>query len=356
MAKPVRGATRLQAAQPKAVDQSTPAYARYQERGRLAQYLAHHKASITDALLRLVHTPLASLITIICVALSLFLPALAFLLTQGIDRALESVNIEPTVSAYYLQESGRKSVNSYEGHVKSRAVGVAALAGVRGTRIVSPQQALRALQASQGEGSDTADSLQNLVAALGQNPLPWRLDVELTPGISDASLRAVQSYLLDDRKLFKLQYDQLWRDRLQAVREGLSRIATLLAGLFSLGIIAMFSAALRALILDRHKEVRLLRLIGATKARIRRPFLYAGALLGALSAIFVLIALSAIDVFAIKHFEQLLATYTLAGKTLSLAFLPLGFRFSLVITVLSISAGILAAWIVCEPFLREPEE
>ena len=358
--KSVRGATRVQPArQTEQLRDShednpkTASYAKFTERSRLEQYVSHHYQSLVDAGKRLVSKPLASLITVICVAFSLFLPSLAFLLASSLDALLAEVDVEPTLSAYY--QAGPAVKGDLSNHIRSLSDQVSALDSVRSTRIVSPDEALAGMRSARADAKSD-DGLGLLVDALGENPLPWRLDIELSPSVSNEQLSQLRALVLNDRSVSQVVYDQVWRERLLLIKAGLTRLGWLFAAFFSLGMVAMFSAALRALIQSRHDEIRLLRLIGATPARIRRPFLYAGALLGLLASVLVIVTLMLVDGLAISQFEAFLASYQLSGDTLNREFLPISAVFVLLLILIAVLGGVIAAMLVARGFLNEPED
>jgi cell division transport system permease protein len=79
--------------------------------------------------------------------------------------------------------------------------------------------------------------------------------------------------------------DSVWAARLQAILRIGQYLVSLLTVLFGLALMAIASNAIRAQILARRDEIEVSRLIGATDRFIRRPFLYYGALQGALGAL-----------------------------------------------------------------------
>jgi cell division transport system permease protein len=153
-----------------------------------------------------------------------------------------------------------------------------------------------------------SEGLREILAALGSNPLPDAIVAELAPGDPAAAERLAGEL----RKLpgvAIVQLDALWLRRLDAaLRLGAVAVA-ILAALLGVGMIAVTFNTIRQQILTQQAEIEVSRLIGATDAFVRRPFLYQGtvmALAGGLVALgIVAAALYALDAEA----RRLAATY-----------------------------------------------
>ena len=353
-----QGATRVQGQNAQSVDGAKHVVAGhtvFQTEPAFKRYLKHHRESAVDALRRLARAPFVSCITTVCVALSLFLPCLAILLSASLQRALLEVKVEPTLSAYYQGSLDQPSLERIADSARK------AFPVIQSASLTSPDQGLKALQA-QGAAQDAAQDAKSgdqyavLIDALGRNPLPWRVDFELARALSDGELAGLRHHLRGNSRLIKTHYDLLWRERLQNLRKGLSNLAIVLGVIFAIGTLAMFAAALRSLVQERHEEVRVLRLIGASQSYIRRPFLYAGGILGLISVAQVLLALLIVDGLALGYFEELLSSYQLEeGSSFELALLALSPRFALLLSAAGLIAGTTAAAIVVQRYLALPE-
>ena len=144
------------------------------------------------------------------------------------------------------------------------------------------EQALKELQAIEG--------LAEVVAALNSNPLPDAF--VLRPKSADAAaLDALAGGLRGLPAVAVVQVDSAWARRLGALA-GTARLAiALLAALLAFGLVAITFNTIRLQILTQRAEIEIAKLIGATDAFIRRPFLYLGCLqglTGGLVALFIL--------------------------------------------------------------------
>jgi cell division transport system permease protein len=78
-----------------------------------------------------------------------------------------------------------------------------------------------------------------------------------------------------------VQLDSAWVRRLDALLRLGRMILSLLAVLFSVGLVAISFNSIRPQLLTQRAEIELSRLLGATDTFIRRPFYYHGCLQGA---------------------------------------------------------------------------
>jgi len=91
-----------------------------------------------------------------------------------------------------------------------------------------------------------------------------------------AALESLRDELKTWQRFEHVQLDSAWVNKLEALL-GFGRLAVLiLAALLSFALIAITFNTIRLQILTRREEIEVAKLIGATDAFIRRPFLYFG--------------------------------------------------------------------------------
>ncbi|HHH39506.1 MAG TPA: ABC transporter permease [Sedimenticola sp.] len=144
---------------------------------------------------------------------------------------------------------------------------LAARPGVATVRLITREQALAEFRRLSG----FAGALENL----GENPLPPVLVVTAT----DASPPQAQRLLSELEQLDAVEFAQLdlqWLLRFQAITEIARRAILVLAALLGAAVLLVVVNTIRLEIQNRHREIGITRLVGATDAFIRRPFLYLG--------------------------------------------------------------------------------
>ncbi len=116
----------------------------------------------------------------------------------------------------------------------------------------------------------------------------------------------------------------------------------MLAVLFGLGAVLITATSVRLAIEARLEEIRVLKLVGATDAQMRRPFLYFGLVYGLGGALVAAMLISLCLLVIEAPLSDLLGSY---GQELELAGFNLAFLGVLfaVAAVLGVSGALLAA-------------
>jgi cell division transport system permease protein len=212
--------------------------------------------------------PFSTLAGVVLVAMALALPGSAFMLAQTLGPALGRL---PTaeVTAYVAAGTGPSELKSLSARLET-------IEGVARVRLISREQAWADLQRRAREGQSFAD--------VRPNPLPDAVVVEFAPGAHPAIISAAVAAMSKQPRVELVQAETEWYRRLmlllQAVRDLMIPVAiivSLLVLVVTLGLVR------RSAIIDT-AELRLLDQIGAEEDFIRRPFVYAGAVLLGLAA------------------------------------------------------------------------
>jgi len=232
-------------------------------------WLRHHLQSATAALRRLGRAPLALALNVAPVGIALALPLGGYLVLENLGALAERAGAEPQLSVFLAKDAGTAEIDQV-------AAAIRRAPGIRSVRFVPRDEALRALQQSEGIG--------DVVASLKTNPLPDAFVVDLVPGATDAAER-LAGELRGMSKVQRVQYDAAWARRVAGMLR-LGRLAVgLLGAMLAVGLVGVTFNAVRLQILTRRDEIEVAGLVGATVATIRRPFLYQGAVLGLLGGL-----------------------------------------------------------------------
>lgn len=240
-------------------------------RGRINAYLTHHLWVLVSSLGQLWRTPFATLMTAAVIGIALALPAGLYVLLGNLQQLATGWEGTAQVSLFMREDVGEPEIQALA-HKLGRWEGVAEV------RYISRAQALAEFRELSGFGAalDTLD----------ENPLPAVL--VLRPTLADADPAHMQRLLTRLRALPAVELAQLdmdWIRRLNAIIELGQRGVLLLGALLSLAILLVVGNTIRLTILARRREIVVSKLIGATNAFIRRPFLYTGLWYGLLGAL-----------------------------------------------------------------------
>ena len=208
--------------------------------------------------------PLATLFTALVIGIALSLPAGLYTLIDNLSVLGSHISSSPQISIFLTLDAQSTDVARIQNKLKNHAA-------VRKVRFVSRADALRNLEASAGL-NDVAKSLQ-------QNPLPDAFVIEPATG-EPAALDKLRSAAEKWPKVAHVQLDSAWARRLAAFTELGQQAALMLAALLGCALIAVTGNTIRLQILTQREEIEVSKLIGATSAFIRRPFLHFGILQG----------------------------------------------------------------------------
>ncbi|MCB1601287.1 MAG: permease-like cell division protein FtsX [Lysobacterales bacterium] len=293
-----------------------------------------HVEGLRAGLMRLLRDPFGQLLTLGVIAVALVLPALGFLALDQVDRAAVS-----------WRPSGDLTVFLAAGEPVERALELAdALDGrpeVAETEVRSSDDALTELR----EMSDFAEAL----GALDANPMPALVIVRLTAaGVS--RLEDFKSELATRPEVDWVQVDRRWLERLEALLELARRAILLGAAILAVAVLLVVGNTIRLEISLKREEILILKLLGASDAHVRRPFLYIGIWYGVVGGLLAL-ALVQAGLLAVQPAVDQLALSYGAGFSLQ----GPGLRGALLLVVYGAALGWLGAWLGSARHLREAE-
>ena len=232
-------------------------------------WLAGHGEAARFSLGRLYQGRLGSALTLSVIAIALAMPAALYLIVDnargvahGWDDAVQlSVFMQPGVDAESATTTARQ--------IEQRE-------DVRDVQVITPDDALAEFR--RWSGYDQATAL------LDQNPLPALIVVQPQSERPEAIERLADE-LADIERVDQVQLDREWLERFFALLDIGQRIILMLAVLLSLAVIVIAGNTIRLEIHNQRHEIEVMKLVGATDAFIRRPFLYTGLWYGFLGGV-----------------------------------------------------------------------
>jgi cell division transport system permease protein len=252
------------------VEAQTPARTERSHRRPLSSWREHHGWSAGTSLRRLAAKPVGSVLTIAVMALALALPLAFYMLLSNVESLGDALGRNQVINVFLKSDQVVSNATLLAKQVEQHD-------GVAKVTVKTPQQGMDELSKMQG----FSDSLH----ALDDNPLPYVLEVQPQDGLSaDAA-----SHLVDDLRGMQgvdmVQDSGTWRQRLDALLGVGNRAVLILAALFALAVLLVVGNTVRVDITSRAEEIGVLKLVGASRAFVRRPYLYAGIWYGLLSGI-----------------------------------------------------------------------
>jgi cell division transport system permease protein len=225
-----------------------------------------HMQALVGSFGRLVRTPIATLLTLLVIALALALPAALRLFVVNAQAATGNFANAVDVSVYLKTDVPLAKAQQLAEAAKERH-------DVAKVTLISADEGLEEFRRYSGFG--------DALAALKDNPLPSVLHIRPRPeNSSPAALDSLRHYLAAWPEVDLVQVDSEWVMRFNAILQVLSRLLLMAAGLLGVGVLAVIGNTVRLEITGRRAEIEVTKLVGGSNAFVRRPFLYAGVLYG----------------------------------------------------------------------------
>jgi cell division transport system permease protein len=125
----------------------------------------------------------------------------------------------------------------------------------------------------------------DLTTFLAENPLPASLEVKLR---SPSDYKTIADYLDKESVVSKVQNIEDTTTRLVSITGFLRTFGVLLLAVIGAIVLFIVINTIRLAVLGRAEEIEVMRLVGASDAFIRWPFVFEGALVGLLGAVITL--------------------------------------------------------------------
>ena len=130
---------------------------------------------------------------------------------------------------------------------------------------------------------------ESLLEGLGDNPLPASFQLKIREGYqSPEALKSLSAFLSRLEGVEDVQYGHEWIERISHAARIMKLLGIIIGSVLTLGSAMIVSNTIRLAVYARAGEIEIMRLVGATKAYIRAPFLVEGMLQGSLGALLAL--------------------------------------------------------------------
>ncbi|MDG1772970.1 MAG: permease-like cell division protein FtsX [Oceanicoccus sp.] len=229
---------------------------------KMNSYLAHHKLVARDSFMRLIDTLIPSIMTWLVIGIALALPSGLFVALENAESVSRGWDGAAQISLFVNKVVSEKDSRKLARKLRLRQ-------DIAEVDYISRTQALEEFQALSGYG----DVLEHL----DKNPLPAVIVVRpVEQEISAAATEALYKELKALPQIEQAIIDLEWVQRLYSMMELGKRMTLALAALLALGVLLVIGNTIRLAIESRRDEIVIVKLVGATNAFVRRPFLYTG--------------------------------------------------------------------------------
>jgi cell division transport system permease protein len=227
----------------------------------MAIWFTRHVSTSIGSLGRLSRQPFASLMIILVIAVTLAIPASLNLIVKNVHSVSSGWDNVLDFSIYL-----RRDVS------ESEAAGVASLiqqrADIESVELITASAALEEFKVQSGFGQ----ALDHLT----DNPLPHTLVVRPSTANTAQSMVLLQEELGNLPEADVVQVDTEWVQRFHAILDIVRQAIVIGASLLGTAIVIIIGNTIRLDIQNRREEIEVTKLLGASNAFVRRPFLWSG--------------------------------------------------------------------------------
>jgi cell division transport system permease protein len=243
----------------------------------VSNWLTRHAQNALGALGTLSRNPVGTALTITVIGIALALPAALGVLVQS-GRSLAGGWADVRDFSVYLSPGvGLERAEALARELRSKA-------DVESVRLIAADAAVAELSKDPG--------FAGALAALESNPLPHTLVVRPRAATGRAALEQLAADVGKAPDVDLVKVDLQWVERLNAALDFLRRLGLITGGLLIATVVIVVGNTIRLDIQNRSAEIEVAKLLGATDAFVRRPFLYLGlwyGILGGLVAMLILL-------------------------------------------------------------------
>ncbi|RBO86369.1 permease-like cell division protein FtsX [Marinomonas aquiplantarum] len=316
-----RGATR---ASVKASKHHWPTRSRF----NASLYFLQHKTTLKESFMRLLSYPLASVMTVMVIAIALSLPGGLYVVLKNVQTVTDQWERQSVITLYLFP-------NLEDTEALALSHQISAQPDVASVEYISKEEGLRYFERSSG--------YEQTLSSLSENPLPIVLRViprEAVDVTTLSSLQALRDELATKPEVEIAELDAQWLQRLANILSFGQRFSYALSVLLVIAVLLIVGNTIRVAVESRRDEVLVMKLVGATDAYIRRPFLYMGFWFGILGGVFASLCILVLSWWVSAPAERLIDLYQSDFQLQT-------FNADEIVLCLTISAfvGVFGAWI-----------
>ena len=258
-----------------------------------------------------------TLLISMCIGITLALPSILYVVLLNVETLVNDVKKESTLSVFVTPQLDDDTLKTIKTALQKNVA-------VKSFIFISKEDALKQLIAS--------DTKNNVLDTLENNPLPDAFLVQPND-LSTKSINVLKDSLAALKGVDEVMLDGDWLTRLNYLMVLGNKAMFILATLLGFALVAVIANTVRMQVLTQRDEIELSQLIGATRAFIRRPFLYIGALYGLFGGILAIVISLCVILFFNQTVKKIALNYHV---DFSLNLIP----FSMALSMLAISIGI----------------
>ena len=261
----------------------------------IRHYLESHRSALRQTVLNLKATPLVTLLSAALITVALSLPGILLTLLQNVQGVASKLEQPASISAYIAPHTSAAAIDKLSDEIS-------AMEGIAQVRIISAQDSLNYFKDQYG--------MEQSLALFDKNPFP--AVIEISAKSEHSRGMALDTLLFNVKRqdlIERVETNVIWLERMDALMTLIGTSVWLLAILFASAAILMISSMMLSEITRRLDEIKILRLLGATKIFIRRPFLYTAWAYGVIGGVGATLAIAVVGTLLHAKLQQLIMLY-----------------------------------------------
>lgn len=303
---------------------------------RIRSYFSHHMRVSLASLGRLYAQPVATAMTATVIAIALALPVGLYIALANISQISSGWDGSTQISLFLDNRVSKAEAQKLQQRLEKHK-------DIRKIELIDKEQGLEQFKEVSGFG----DALKHL----DENPLPIVLVVqpEISVNQPDITGRLVKE-LGKNKQVELAQLDVQWVKRLYTFLEIAHRSIWVISTMLAIAVLLVIGNTIRLDIQNRREEIEVAKLIGASDAFIRRPFLYTGLWYGIIGGVLAWL----ITLVSLLMMEQPIHKLALLYHS-DFRLIGLGSSNTLLLILISCSLGLIGSWIAVSRHLKDIE-
>jgi len=302
----------------------------------LTNFVNHHFKVAKTTLRAQLNAPFATFFTCAVIGVALVLPILLSLLLSNLQAVNQHWDGSAQITLVLKQD-----VTALQGGVLSDTL--SKKEHIKSSEFVDKGRALIEFKAR----FKFADALD----FLDENPLPNVILVRPDKSFKTVEeVSTLKEILMRESGVESALLDVVWVQRLQSITQVLQKGLWIIVGMLGLIVTLVLGNTIRLAIENRKDEIVVMKLVGATHAFVRRPFLYMGMLFGFGGGVIAWFLVQGVIVILNQPIRELAHSYQ---SDFSLPVMDFG--STLILLIISVGLGWFSSWLAVHKHFDEIE-
>lgn len=207
-----------------------------------------------------------TVLTAFTLGFSLAIFSLFLFVSMNLNTAIRSIG-DRTHMIVYVKDEVTPDIDRYRESVKR-------MQGIKSVEYISKEKALQELKTELGGHSAILEGVE-------ANPLPASFEVKVLDTYRDASkVKSIADGLKKMSWVEEVQYSQEWVEKFASLVRFAELIAFVIGFFMAAATVFIISNTVRLAVYARKEEIEIMRLVGASDAYVKMPFLIEGVIQG----------------------------------------------------------------------------